>query len=180
MSRRVLQLWLCLAACGFLSAQTSPAPPREDLEYQVKAAFLLNFTRFVEWPDGAFSGPASPFAICVIGKDPFGEILDDTLAGEAVNGRKFVVRRFLDAPPPRACHVAYLVSPAKDSAKLIQDLGPAVLTVGEGEAFARDGGIIAFVLQDRRVRFDVNSAAASACGLRLSSKLLNVARIVRK
>jgi hypothetical protein len=175
-----LQSWLCLAACtlGF----TVPARPatQPGLEYDVKAAFLLNFTRFIDWPDNAFPGPDSPFTICIIGVDPFGHALDDTVAGEAVNGRKIVVRRFVDPPRPRTCQEAFVDSPAMDFPRVLTELGTGVLTVGEGVTFARNGGAIAFVIQDRRVRFDINVTVAAGAGLRLSSKLMSVARTIRK
>jgi hypothetical protein len=152
----------------------------DSLEYQVKAVFLLNFTKFVEWPASAFGAPDSPMAICILGDDPFGSTLDQIVAGEVVSGRKVAVQRMKRAPPPKSCQVLFVGNPGKDGLGILPALGPGVLTVGEGQGFVRDGGMIAFVIEDRRVRFDINQTAADNAGLKLSSRLLNVARSVGK
>jgi YfiR/HmsC-like len=151
----------------------------EPLEYQVKAAFLLNFTKFIEWPPAAFGAADSPIAICVLGDDPFGNALDQVVAGEVVNGRKVVVQRIKKALPPQSCQVLFF-SRTENPLNTLPGVGPGVLTIGEGEHFTRAGGMIAFVLENRRVRFGINETAAEAAGLKLSSKLLNVARFVQK
>jgi hypothetical protein len=150
------------------------------LEYQVKAAFLLNFTKFVEWPSTAFAAADSPIAICVLGNDPFGKALDQIVAEEVVGGRKVVVRRIKEAPTPHACQALFVNGTGKEVLSDLSGLGPGVLTIGEGEGFVRHGGMIAFVVENRRVRFGINETAAEAAGLKLSSKLLNVARSVKK
>ena len=150
-----------------------------SIEYEVKAAFLLNFTKFIEWPDNAFADSQSPIAICILGKDPFGRALDEIVQGEAVNARKVTVRRISEAPTPRTCQVVYVGRLEKD-AKTVSSIKGGVLTVGEGDGFLRDGGMIAFVLENRRVRFDINQSAAESADLKLSSKLLSVARSVEK
>jgi hypothetical protein len=154
------------------------SPPRS--EYDVKAAFLMNFTRFVEWPSAVFAEAGSPFAICILGRDPFGRALDDIVQGESVKGHTLVVRRIAQAPAPQACHIVFVEEPAKENAKILHELGPGVLTVGEGEDFLREGGMITFVVLNRRVRFDVHQSVAEATGLKLSSQLLSVARVVEK
>jgi hypothetical protein len=151
-----------------------------DLEYQVKAAFLLNFAKFVEWPSSAFADSDSPVAICILGKDPFGRTIDDLVQGEEANGRKLIVRRMIQLPAPQSCQVVFIEASAKDLAKTLSGLGRGVLTVGEGGSFLRDGGIIAFVIENRRVRFDINQTAAEGAALKLSSKLLSVARSIEK
>ena len=152
----------------------------DSLEYQVKAAFLLNFTKFVEWPATAFEAPDSPIAICILGEDPFGPTLDQIVAGEVVNGRRVTIQRIRRAPEPKSCQVLFMNAPGREALNIIPSLGPGVLAVGEGEPFVREGGTIAFVIENRRVRFDANLTAAENAGLRLSSKLLNVARSVKK
>jgi hypothetical protein len=149
----------------------------EPLEYQVKAAFLLNFTKFTEWPPAVFGAPDSPILICILGDDPFGNTLDQTVAGEVVNGRKVVVQRIKKARPLPSCQVLFF---GKAEKPLNSGVGPGVLTIGEGERFVHEGGMIAFVLENRRVRFGINETAAETAGLKLSSKLLNVARFVEK
>jgi|ERR1700678_3779031 hypothetical protein len=150
-----------------------------NLEYEVKAAFLFNFTRFIDWPASAFPDAASPFTICILGKDPFGHVLDDVLKGEGVNGRPLTVRRISQAPAPQSCQVVFIEATGRALVKDLSSLGRGVLTVGEGDAFVREGGTIGFVIDSRRVRFDVNQAAAEAAGLKMSSKLLSVARAVK-
>jgi hypothetical protein len=148
-----------------------------SLEYHVKAAFLLNFTRFVEWPS---TEPAdAPFPICILGRDPFGSALDRMLEGESVDGHKLVIRR-IKRDQTQSCRIVFAERSERDLSKLLPGLGRGVLTVGEGDGFLREGGMIAFVIDNRRVRFDINQAAASAAALRISSKLLNVARSVEK
>lgn len=171
---RVLAAMLCLV----FAIQSRAAD--ESLEYQVKSAFLLNFTKFVEWPAAAFEAPDSPIAICVLGEDPFGATLDQIVAGEVVNSRKVSVVRIKRAPAPKACQVLFLGRPEKEIASLLPSLEDGVLTVGEGESFIRDGGMIAFVIENRRVRFSANQRAAERAGLKISARLLNVARSVKK
>jgi hypothetical protein len=150
----------------------------QPLEYQVKAAFLLNFTKFAEWPVTAFVAPDSPIAICILGDDPFGNALDQIVAGEVVDGRKVAVRRIKQAPLPKSCQVLFAGSSEKDVLKILPGLGPGVLTVGEGEGFVGGGGMIAFVIENRRVRFGINQTAAENAGIKLSSRLLKVAKSV--
>jgi hypothetical protein len=150
----------------------------EVSQYQVEAAFLLNFTKFVEWPTTAFAAQDSPIAICILGADPFGSALDQIVAGEEVNGRKVAARRIKQAPQPKSCQVLYAGGSEKDVSKMLSALGPGTLTVGEGENFLRDGGMIAFVVENRRVRFEIGQTAAEKAGLKLSSRLLNVAKSV--
>ncbi len=152
----------------------------EPLEYQVKAAFLLNFTKFVEWPASAFAQPDSPVTICILGDDPFAQTLDEIVAGEVAGGRKVMADRIKRPPSPRSCQVLFAGKSEKTIGKVLSGLGPGVLTVGEGESFLRDGGMIAFVIDNRRVRFLINQTAAENAELKLSSKLLSVAKAVEK
>ncbi len=169
-----------LLACLSITSCPARAAEAEPLEYQVKAAFLLNFTKFVQWPASAFADENSPVAICILGEDPFGNTLDEMVKGEALNGRQLVVQRIRRQVEPKACQVLFVSKSEKDVARTLADLGTGVLTVGEGEKFLRDGGIIAFVIQDRRVRFDIDQAAAAKARITLSSRLMNVARSVEK
>jgi len=175
---RVLNFWL---AIGLMLFPWFPAQAAdESMEYPVKAAFLLNFTKFIEWPPAAFGDAASPIAICILGDDPFGSSLTQIVEGEVVNGRKVAIQRVKRAPAPKACHVLFAGASEKDVAKILPALGSGVLTVGEGEGFLREGGMIAFVIENRRVRFVINQTLAENAGLTLSSKLLNVAKAVEK
>jgi len=146
----------------------------------VKATFLLNFTKFVEWPAAAFEDAASPISICILGDDPFQGILNQLVEGEVVNGRRVTVQKIRRAPSPKSCQILFAGKPEKDLPAVLAAVGPGVLTVGEGPDFLREGGIIAFVVENRRVRFDINQSAAANASLILSSRLLSVARTVEK
>jgi hypothetical protein len=156
-----------------------PVPADEPLEYQVKAAFLLNFTKFIEWPPAAFGTAESPFTICVLGNNPFGSALDQIVKDEVVNGRRVAAQYLKRVPAPQTCQILFLNGPGKEIAAL-PDLGPGLLTVGEGETFIRDGGMISFVIDNHRVRFEINQSTAVRAGLQMSSKLLGVAKSVEK
>jgi hypothetical protein len=161
-----------------LSAQAqSPA----SLEYQVKAAYLLNFTKFVEWPATAFSAPDTPITICVLGEDPFGPALDRIVEGESVNGRAVRARRSVPEANPQGCHVVFISRSERTAiAQIVSDLrGSRVLTVSEVPGFAGAGGMIDFIIEEGKVRFYINAAAAQAAGLTLSSRLLRVASAIR-
>jgi YfiR/HmsC-like len=175
--------WRCSRYAAFALAlvmQLSLHAAGEPLEYQLKAAFLLNFTKFVEWPPSAFDATDSPIAICVLGSDPFGNSLDQIVAEEVVGGRRVIVRRIKRTPQGKLCQALFVSVPGKELPGILSGLGPGVLTIGEGESFVRDGGMIAFVVENHRVRFGINETAAETAGLKLSSKLLSVARSVEK
>jgi hypothetical protein len=100
--------------------------------------------------------------------------------GEAVNGHGLVIERIQRAPEPKSCQVLFIERPGKDISKILSAVGPGVLTVGEGEKFIQDGGMVAFVVENRRVRFDIDQKAAGRAMLAISSRLMNVARSVEK
>jgi hypothetical protein len=152
-------------------AQNAPS------EYEVKAAFLLNFTKFIEWPSSP-STPETPFTICIFGEDPFGPILPQIVQGEQVAQRPIAVRRLRQSAA--GCDVLFVSKSERSAAALLSALPRGTLTIGESENFLRDGGVISFVLENRRVRFDVNEPAAARNGLKISSRLLNVARTVER
>ena len=150
------------------------------LEYQVKAAYLYNIVNFVTWPPDAFSGPADPLHVCVFGADPFGPILDTEMQNGTSNGRPVAVIRTMDAAALPDCELVFLPggnTDRMDQAIRVTSQRP-VLTVGESADFLRRGGMIAFVVDGGRVRFDVNLPVATARGLSLSSRLLQVARTI--
>jgi YfiR/HmsC-like len=158
------------------------ADARHDLEYQVKAAFLFNFTKFVEWPSEAFKTPGDPLTVCVVGDDPFGDNLDAAVQGETVNGRRLKVVRTRTLAELRTtdCHLVFVARSGRQRQQeiLAALAGTGILTVGDETGFLTDGGVIRFVLDDNRVRFEINLAAAEASRLKLSSKLLRLARRV--
>jgi len=151
-------------------------------DYQVKAAYLYNFGRFVEWPSEVAAAKSGPFTVCVLGQDPFGSTLDATLAGETIAGKNVVAKRISTAQESVDCQILFLsAAEASRLHKLIEDLDKvAVLTVSDMPQFAQRGGMIQFVLEGSRVRFEVNLTATQRAGLTLSSDLLKVATAVRK
>jgi hypothetical protein len=155
-------------------ASGAPAPPSE---YEVKAAFLLNFTKFVEWPDSSFPSAGAPFTVCIVGADPFGPVIDEIMRGEKVNNHRIAVQRNR-APETQGCQIAFMSGSNPDVSTIVNGTGPGVLTVGEGDEFVRENGIIGFVMDHHRVRFDINLNAAGRGSLSLSSRLLSVARTV--
>jgi hypothetical protein len=151
-------------------------------EYEVKAAYLYNFARFVEWPSTAAATKSDAFAICVLGQDPFGPALDAALAGETINGKAVLARRVLKPQDAVSCRVLY-ISSSEDSRleEVLAALDKAgVLTVSDMPQFAQHGGMIQFVSGGNKIRFEVNLASAQDAGLSLSSELLKVAIAVRK
>jgi hypothetical protein len=166
---------LCLLATVGSPLCHAADPP---LEYQVKAAFLLNFAKFVEWPANALAAPDAPISICILGDDPFEGALDQMVEGESIDGRKIAVKRMKRPSGSPACQILFVSKSEKSFSA--SELGTGVLTVGETEGFLAHGGVIALVIEDRRVRFDVGKSAAEKAGLKLSSKLLRVARSVEK
>lgn len=175
----VLRTAVLLAALLALPASAG-AQQGTYQEHDVKAAFLYNFTKFVEWPPEAFRSPESPMAICVFGEDPFGESLDAVVRGETLNGRRLVVRRTRDLQELRDCQTLFVPGAERERfAEVFSALRDAsVLTVGEVDGFLPQGGVIRFVVDQGRVRFEINLDAAERSRLKLSSKLLRLARAV--
>jgi len=156
----------------------NPAAPPRPTEYQVKAAYLYNFGKFVRWPA---AGKNNSFAICILGRDPFGAILDETLAGESIDGQKVTAMRLARVQDAPTCRILFISSSESGRlSEILAALGKAgVLTVSDMPQFTQRGGMIQFVLEGDRVRFEVNLAAAQRSGLKLSSELLKVATAVR-
>jgi hypothetical protein len=150
-------------------------------EYQLKAAMLYNLTHFVEWPPSAYPDPRAPILLCILGRDPFGSFLTSTLLNQTVNGRSMRILHPQNPEAVRGCHILYISSSErKTTVQIFSTLkGASVLTVGEMAQFAAHGGMIQFALEDQQVRFDINLDAASRAGLKISSKLLVLAKIVK-
>lgn len=156
------------------------AQQRMFRELEVKAVFLFNFAQFVEWPAEAFSDARSPIVIGVLGDDPFGDLLDEAVSGEVVKNRTLVVERYDRAEQARTSHILF-ISPSESEkyGEIFGALqGRAVLTVGETDDFTRQGGMVRFITEERRIRLRVNLAANKAGGLTISSALLRLAEIV--
>lgn len=178
------QVWLTLAvlAWALASAATARAQELRPTDFQVKAAYLYNFGRFVEWPANPSSAQDGLFTVCVLGQDPFGPTLDATFAGEKIAGRNVVAKRISTARESDRCQILFL-STTEDGrlAKIIEAVDrKAVLTVSDMPQFTERGGMIQFVLEGKRVRFEVNLTATQHAGLTPSSELLKVATAVRR
>jgi hypothetical protein len=166
-----------LAGAPMLCGQTS-----KPNEYEVKAAYLYNFARFVEWPASARAAKGDVFAICVLGRDPFGPALDAIVAGETLTGKPVQAKRISNPQDAANCRVLFISS--SEESRLNEVLTAldktGVLTVSDIPQFSKRGGIIQFVLDGNRIRFEVNLASAQGAGLSLSSELLKVAITVRR
>jgi hypothetical protein len=171
-------LWVVLAVLALHSA--SPGRAQQASEYQVKAAFLYNFTKFVEWPAEVFPSADAPLQICVLGQDRFGRDFDDLIAGRIVNGHRLQALRLSDERSAKACQIVFIASSDKrEMQRVLQGLkGTSILTVGDTAGFADMGGMINFVLDGNRVRFEINPKAAEQARLKLSARLLTVAKLV--
>lgn len=151
-------------------------------EYRVKAAFLYNFAKFVEWPAQAFKGPSDPIVIGVLGKDPFGDALVSAAAGKTLAGRGFQVREVADPQQAAQCHILFVSSSERKrlGSLIAQIAGLAILTVGESDNFTAEGGVINFKIESGTVRFQINVEAARKQRLQISAKLLSLAEIAGK
>jgi hypothetical protein len=171
-----------LASCCWLLVLVNPARAEVSREYQLKAAFLYNFTRFVEWPPQRFPERTSPIVIGVLGGNPFGEELTAVVEGRNVNGRKIEVRSLKPDADLSAVHILFF--PAGETGRCAEIIEAAhrtgTLTVGESQPFATAGGIITFTLEGDRLRFAVNAQAVDRAGLKLSAQLLKLATTVRR
>jgi len=167
--RRAMISAMAVALLGARPASLSG----ESLECQVKAAFLFNFLKFVEWPA---SGAKAPWVIGVLGHDPFGEVLDDTVRGKIVNGRPVEVRRYDNPADVKDCNILFIGR--DDYERTGIPMQPGLLTVGEAPGFLQSGGAIRFYLEDHRVHFEIRPEAARTAGLHVSSQLLKLGRVL--
>jgi hypothetical protein len=172
-----IALAILLSRAAEISGQTQTAP---SVEYQVKAAFLPNFARFIDWPQDPTQSEKAPITICVFRYDPFGSALDEIIQGRNINNRQVLARRIKELVELKTCQIVF-VSERED--KLLPEIlnnlkGASVLVVGESDAFAERGGTIQFFLENNKLRFAINVDAAERARLNVSSKLLALARIV--
>lgn len=172
--RRLASALVLLCMLGGASAAQGPA------EYQVKAVFLFNFTQFVEWPRGSFADARAPFVIGVLGRDPFGQALDDAVKGELVDGRPLVIERYRSSAELRPCQILFIDRSA--SAELDRTLDAVghtgTLTVSDFEAPSQRDVIIRFLTENQKIRLRINVGSAHEAGLTISSKLLRPAQVV--
>jgi len=152
----------------------------DSSEYLIKAGFTYNFAKLMQWPANAFPQPDSPIIIGILGNDPFGATLDSVLMGKKVNARSFVVKHLKWGADIKSCNILYVS--ASEAAHLDEILrlvkGLPILTIGQMPDFARRGGIVNFIIEDDKVRFEVNVEAAKQADISISSRLLTLAKIV--
>jgi hypothetical protein len=177
-SRRAVAL-MCAISAFLAHPSLTCAGPRE---YDVKAAFIYNFTQFVEWPNAASAGDDAPFVVAVMGHDPFDGALEQILTNKFVGKRPIVIKHFDSAADVGPCQLLFVPATLDDSLRAILDnVGKAqVLTIGESEAFMAAGGGIRLFLEDGKMRFQINPETLDAATLKASAKLLKLARIYRK
>jgi hypothetical protein len=167
---------MLLGAAGLTAQQTGPS------EFQVKAAYIYNFGKFVKWPDVAPANQSGSFTICVLDGDPFGATLESTLAGETVGDKPVTVRRIGKVEDASFCHILFIGSAqGKDLKGILSALDEdAVLTVSDMPDFSKRGGMIQFVLEGDRLRFEINLEGAEKSHLIFPSELLKVAVAVKQ
>lgn len=166
MRRRFVELIIMLAVTVAASSLPSRASAEDaGVTEDVKAAFLYNFAKFVEWPDTAFAAAEAPLIFCIVGANPFGNSLDRIVTERTASGRRIEIRADIDPHKPQGCHLVYLPrSASRHVARIVHALGAMdhapVLTVGESECFVDVGGMIRLVEEADRVRFDIDVGAA--------------------
>ena len=181
--RRCLCSFLCLplvlcidVSSGVVAGAESPAPTM----HQVQAAFLFNFAKFVTWPDDAFQRSENSLIIGVLGEDPFGAVLEETIRDKTVMGKKLAVKRFVRIQDAANSHILFLSSSEESRLpQIMKGLEQAnVLTVSDMEEFAERVGMVAFTVEGQKVRFNINVEAVERAGLKMGSQLLKLAKIV--
>lgn len=177
-SRRVVATMVTLSAWTLFQALTRAAEPSGvTVEHQTKAAFLLNFAKFVDWPEKSFTAPDAPFVVGVLGDHPVGNLVAETVRGESVRGRRLEFRFFPSIMQNfESAHLLFISRSEKHKlATIFKELkGVPVLTVGETDGFTQSGGMINFVVVGTNVHFEINPEPAKRVGLTISSKLLDL------
>jgi hypothetical protein len=166
---------------AFVGETTGTPAPAPSLEYQVKAAYLFNFTKFVEWPAESSSDPPGPIVIGIVGKDPFGYFLDVLVKEKTVKGRQVIVKRAADLAQLDSCHVLFisLAEAARAPEILERFRGRPVLTIGEHDQFVKQGGMVRFLVANKKVTFEIDADIAERARLKISSRLLGIGRVLR-
>jgi hypothetical protein len=172
---------LSLAGSGFATAADN-ASGGDFQVYQVEAAYLYNFTKFTDWPATSFSSSNAPLVIGIVGADPFGKTIDAVMSGEVVRGHPLVVKRLRADDDFQGCHILFFSHSEK---KRLPDLlnrirGWPALSVGEISGFAEQGGMVNLIVTNQTVKMEINRAVSEQAGLKISSKLLKLARVVLK
>lgn len=156
------------------------AQDEEDMEYRVKLAFLFHFAQFIQWPPEVFRDPAAPLLVCVAGTNPFTREMEQELQGHMAGGHPLKIQSLKPGEDPRTCQIVFVRARETAAARAILAMakGSSILTIGEAKGFAERGGIIDLMPEGHKLRFAVNVDAAAQTRLKISSKLLALARIV--
>lgn len=176
-------LWRRLSLAVVLGALLSTGGRAQSVsEYQMKAAYVYNLAKFVDWPAEAFKTASDPLTICVLGQSPILVTLNEAVNGEMIENRKLIVRQVSAPQEASNCHILFIASSDRKYLQaVLRDLKtPGVLTLGESVGFAEDGGVVDFRLEGKKVRIEINLNAAGQQKLRISPKLLSLAQIVKK
>ena len=177
--RRLVLIACCCVALSQATVAMAISSPSPD--YLIKAQYLYRFAMFVSWPSEAFMAADAPIVICLAGSDPFGEVLDRTVQDNRINKRSITVRRLQGGQDPKQCQILFIS--ALENARVADTVnrleGHPTLIVGETPDFAQRGGMINFIIKDNKVGLEVNVDAAKRARLTISSRVLDIARIVR-
>lgn len=182
-SPRIRRASFFIVACWFLLNPLNAISVNEEtLEYPLKLAFLYNFTKFIEWPSNSFRDPGASLAICIIGNDPFSPVLEAELRTRMVGSHPVEIKTLKSNDVLSVCHMVFVpVTEKSQAARIVSGLkGSSTLTVGEIEGFAVQGGIINLTVEENKLHFEVNPLAAERAGLKISSRLLSMATIVKE
>lgn len=179
--KKLFSLLSILFLCGTVSIQALQAP--QYTEYEVKAAYIFNFTKFINWPKTTFSLSNPPFVVGIYGDDPFGLILVKFFEGRTIKGRKLIIEHYYKPEDINNCNVLFISKINKleltDVINVVQE--KSILTIGDNiQEFCESGGMINFTKQYSKHRFEINNNAANKADLTISSKLLSLAKIIKE
>jgi hypothetical protein len=176
---RRFYLIICIAALQF-NSDLAYSQTQKEIEYRLKAAYLFNFIQFVEWPPEVFENEESPIIIAVLGIDPFGKILDETIQNEKIGNHPIVIKRFRYFSQLEFCHVLYISYSERGSIRSILNRikDSSILTVSDINDFGSYGGNISFYLEENKLRFAINLQTLDQADLKVSSKLLRLAKVI--
>lgn len=167
----------CFPILLLLMSILTPVYAQDPTDDQVKANFLLNFSKFIDWPSDAFATPDAPFVLGILGIDPFGKYIDDLVSKEEIANRTIVVRRYNNLQDVLECQILYINQPWKTEEVLSVLKGKSILSVSDDPGFAKAGGIIQFYNDSSAVKLEINGLAAKEAKMSISSKLLRIAKI---
>lgn len=176
----IKEVWLVILVMLLAENASLKAQPMPSQEYKIKAVFVFNFTQFVEWPAEAFATENAPLIIGLLGGNPFGPYLEETVRGEKINGHPLVIQHFQKAEEAMSCHILFINLTKPDQLKQVFEnlKTQPILTVSDVNNFTRLGGMIRFITENKKTRIRINLDAAKSANLTISSKLLKLAEIV--